>query len=109
MSPVFRIIQLVGPRRCTVLISGEPGTGKEVVARAIHLCGARSRLPMVTVNCAALPENLLEAELFGHVRRAFTGATNHRVGRFEQASGSTIFLAAIGERPLELQAQQLDL
>ncbi len=107
MSPVFRIIQLVGPRRCTVLISGETGTGKEVVARAIHLCGARSRLPMVTVNCAALPENLLEAELFGHVRGAFTGATNHRVGRFEQASGSTIFLDEIGEMPLELQSKLL--
>ena len=107
MNHVFRIIQLVGPRRCTILISGETGTGKEVVARAIHLAGARSRLPMVTVNCAALPENLLEAELFGHVKGAFTGATNHRVGRFEQANGSTIFLDEIGDMPLDLQAKLL--
>ena len=107
MNHVFRIIQLVGPRRCTVLISGETGTGKEVVARAIHMCGVRSRLAMVTVNCAALPENLLEAELFGHVKGAFTGATNHRVGRFEQAHGSTIFLDEIGDMPLDLQAKLL--
>jgi DNA-binding NtrC family response regulator len=107
MEHVFRVIQLVGPRRCTVLIDGETGTGKEVVAKAIHAAGPRSRLPMVMVNCAALPENLLEAELFGHVKGAFTGAANHRVGRFEQANGSTIFLDEIGELPLELQAKLL--
>jgi DNA-binding NtrC family response regulator len=107
MERVFRIIELVGQRRCTVLISGETGTGKEVVARAIHTASNRSRLPMVTVNCAALPENLLEAELFGHVKGAFTGAANHRIGRFEQANGSTIFLDEIGEMPLELQAKLL--
>src|SRR5439155_16376958 len=107
MERVFRIIELVGPRRCTVLIGGETGTGKEVVARAIHAAGNRSRLPMVTVNCAALPENLLEAELFGHVKGAFTGAANNRIGRFEQANGSTIFLDEIGEMPLELQAKLL--
>ena len=107
MERVFRIIELVGQRRCTVLIGGETGTGKEMVARAIHSAGARSRLPMVTVNCAALPENLMEAELFGHVKGAFTGAANRRVGRFEQANGSTIFLDEIAEMPLEVQAKLL--
>jgi DNA-binding NtrC family response regulator len=107
MRHVFRLIELVGPRRCTVLISGETGTGKEAVARAIHAASNRSRLPMVMVNCAALPEHLLEAELFGHVKGAFTGAANHRVGRFEQAHGSTIFLDEIAEMPLELQAKLL--
>ena len=107
MEPIFRIIDLVGQRRCTVLITGETGTGKEVVARAVHSSGPRSRLPMVTVNCAALPENLLEAELFGHVKGAFTGAANHRTGRFEQANGSTIFLDEIAEMPIELQAKLL--
>ncbi len=107
MEHVFRIVDLVGQRRCTVLISGETGTGKEVVARAVHAASPRSRLPMVTVNCAALPENLLEAELFGHVKGAFTGAANHRVGRFEQANGSTIFLDEIAEMALEVQAKLL--
>jgi len=107
MDHVFRIVDLVGQRRCTVLLSGETGTGKEVVARAIHASSGRSRLPMVTFNCAALPENLLEAELFGHVKGAFTGAANHRVGRFEQAHGSTIFLDEIAEMPLDLQAKLL--
>src|SRR5436190_2405062 len=107
MEHVFRIIELVGPRRCTVLISGETGTGKEMAARSIHSASTRSRLPMVTVNCAALPENLLEAELFGHVKGAFTGAANHRVGRFEQANNSTIFLDEIAEMPLDVQAKLL--
>src|SRR5947207_5821534 len=107
MEHVFRIISLVGQRRCTVLISGETGTGKEMIARAIHAASSRARLPMVMVNCAALPENLLEAELFGHTKGAFTGAANYRIGRFEQANGSTIFLDEIGELPLELQAKLL--
>jgi DNA-binding NtrC family response regulator len=104
---VDRIIRLVAPRRCTVLITGETGTGKEMAARAIHLASPRSSLPMVSVNCSALPENLLEAELFGHVRGAFTGAVQQRIGRFEQAHNSTLFLDEIGDMPLELQAKLL--
>ncbi len=104
---ILEIIRLVGPRRCTVLISGETGTGKEMAARALHNISPRSHLPMVTVNCSALPEQLLEAELFGHVKGAFTGAINHRIGRFEQADRSTLFLDEIGELPIELQTKLL--
>lgn len=107
MELIAETIRLVGPRRCTVLITGESGTGKEIAARAIHLASPRSNQPMVTVNCTALPENLQEAELFGHSKGAFTGAANARVGRFEQANGSTIFLDEIGDMPLELQAKIL--
>jgi len=104
---LFEIIRLVARRQVTVLITGETGTGKELVARAIHMASARSPLPMVSVNCAALPENLLEAELFGHTKGAFTGANTHRVGRFEQANRSTIFLDEIGDLPFEMQAKLL--
>lgn len=102
---IGEIIRLVAKRRCTVLIQGETGTGKEVVARAIHAASVRN--PFVAINCSALPESLLEAELFGHVRGAFTGAINHRAGRFEQANGGTLFLDEIGEMPVSLQAKLL--
>ncbi|HZT37052.1 MAG TPA: sigma-54 dependent transcriptional regulator [Bryobacteraceae bacterium] len=107
MDRVFEMIRLAGPRRCTVLITGETGTGKELVARALHRASPRAQGPMVALNCTALPENLLEAELFGHVRGAFTGATNHRAGRFEQAHGGTLFLDEVADMPLELQAKLL--
>ena len=107
MRDVEEIIRLAGPKRSTVLISGETGTGKEVVARALHMASSRAHLPMVAVNCSALPEHLLEAELFGHVKGAFTGAMQQRIGRFEQAQTSTLFLDEIGDVPLELQAKLL--
>ncbi len=107
IEQVVQEIRLVAPRRCTVLLTGETGTGKELVARSIHAASGRDRTPMVAVNCSALPESLLEAELFGHVKGAFTGATNQRVGRFEQANHGTIFLDEIGDMPLSLQSKLL--
>ena len=107
MRQVSHIIRMVASRRSTVLITGETGTGKEMAARALHLAGPRRRAPLVAVNCSALPENLLEAELFGHVKGAFTGAFQNRVGRFEQAQGGTLFLDEIGDLPLDLQAKLL--
>jgi DNA-binding NtrC family response regulator len=107
MREVAEIVELVANRRSTVLITGETGTGKEVAARALHLSSNRSASRMVAINCAALPDHLLEAELFGHTKGAFTGAINARVGLFEQAHRSTIFLDEIGEMPLPLQAKLL--
>jgi DNA-binding NtrC family response regulator len=107
MRQVHRTIELAGPRRATVLITGESGTGKERAARSLHLASPRRKGPWVAVNCTALPENLLEAELFGHTRGAFTGALQSRVGRFEQANGGTIFLDEIGDLPLDLQGKLL--
>jgi DNA-binding NtrC family response regulator len=107
MKDLARIIELVASRRCTVLITGETGTGKEMAARAIHMAGDRSRFPMVALNCSAIPEHLLEAELFGHTKGAFTGAVSSRVGRFEEANNSTLFLDEIGDMPLDLQAKLL--
>jgi len=107
MRQLKHVIRMVGDRRATVLITGETGTGKEVAARAIHMAGKRRRSPLVAVNCSALPENLLEAELFGHVRGAFTGAVQNRTGRFEQAQGGTLFLDEIGELPPDLQVKLL--
>ncbi|MCZ2074692.1 MAG: sigma-54-dependent Fis family transcriptional regulator [Bryobacteraceae bacterium] len=107
LRKVAEVIRLIGPRKCTVLISGETGTGKELIARAIHMASPRAHLPMISVNCSALPENLLEAELFGHVKGAFTGAVTQRAGRFEQAHRSTIFLDEIGDMPVSIQAKLL--
>ena len=107
MRQLHHIIRLVAGRRSTVLITGETGTGKELAARALHMGGNRSAGPLVAVNCHALPESLLESELFGHVRGAFTGAFQNRIGRFEQAQGGTLFLDEIGELPIDLQAKLL--
>jgi transcriptional regulator with GAF, ATPase, and Fis domain len=104
---ILHIVRLVGARRSTVLITGETGTGKEMIARALHLASPRSQLPLITINCTALPETLFEAELFGHVKGAFTGAVQQRIGRFEQAHRSTLFLDEVGELPLEVQAKLL--
>jgi DNA-binding NtrC family response regulator len=107
MQDLARIIELVACRRCTILITGETGTGKEVTARAIHMAGDRSRFPMVALNCSAIPETLLEAELFGHTKGAFTGAVSSRIGRFEEANNGTLFLDEIGDMPLDLQSKLL--
>jgi DNA-binding NtrC family response regulator len=107
MRQVAEQIRLVGPRRATVLITGETGTGKELAARSIHASSGRDRFSLVAVNCSALPEALLEAELFGHVKGAFTGAVSRRIGRFEEAHGGTIFLDEIGDLPFGLQAKLL--
>ncbi|MDH5493467.1 MAG: sigma-54 dependent transcriptional regulator, partial [Myxococcales bacterium] len=101
------VIDKVADTDCSVLVTGESGTGKELVARALHQASDRKEEPFVTVNCAAIPENLLESALFGHARGSFTGATQSRVGRFAQAAGGTIFLDEIGELPLALQSKLL--
>ena len=107
MRELRAIIRLAGPRQSTVLITGETGTGKERVAQAIHMASRRSGAPMVAVNCGALPEHLIEAELFGHTKGAFTGAVGARTGRFEQAHRGTLFLDEVGETPLILQPKLL--
>jgi len=107
MQRTTEIIERVASRRATVLITGETGSGKEMIARALHRASPRAHMPMVVVNAAALPENLIEAELFGHVKGAFTGAIHQRIGRFEQAHRSTLFLDEIGDLPLEMQTKLL--
>src|SRR6476620_9216917 len=107
MKDVFAKIQRAAPVDSTVLILGESGTGKELVAQALHHNSLRKKGPFVAVNCAAVPATLVESELFGHVRGAFTGATDRRVGRFEQADGGTLFIDEIGDFDLGLQAKLL--
>jgi DNA-binding NtrC family response regulator len=107
MLKVKKQIQRVAPLDTTILIGGESGTGKELVAQSIHQLSSRSSKEMISVNCAAIPESLIEAELFGHVKGAFTGATQDRAGLIESADGSTLFLDEIGELPLEAQSRLL--
>ena len=109
MLEVYKAIGRVADKDVTVLITGESGTGKELVARAIYQHSTRSNHPFLALNCAAIPENLLESELFGHEKGAFTGADRRRIGKFEQASGGTILLDEIGDMPLALQAKILRL
>jgi transcriptional regulator with GAF, ATPase, and Fis domain len=107
MVKIIELIRLIADRRSTVLILGETGCGKEVVARAIHAASPRAAMPFVPLNCAAIPRELLEAELFGHVKGAFTGAAGARAGHFEQADKGTLFLDEIGDMSLDLQAKLL--
>jgi len=107
IQEIYNTIAKVAATDSTVLITGESGTGKELIAKAIHEQSSRSDKPMIIVNCGAIPSELLEAELFGHVKGAFTGATNNRIGRFEAANGGTIFLDEVGELPLSLQVKLL--
>jgi DNA-binding NtrC family response regulator len=107
MLEIYRLIEQVAPTSASVLITGASGTGKEVIARTLHRLSQRATRTMVAVNCAAIPATLLESELFGHEKGAFTGATASRTGRFEEASGSTLFLDEIGEMPVDLQSKLL--
>lgn len=104
---IYHVIERVADTNCTVLVTGESGTGKELVARAVHQTSSRARAPFVAVNCGAIPENLLESELFGHAKGAFTGAYASKMGRIGQAQGGTLFLDEIGELPLSLQVKLL--
>jgi DNA-binding NtrC family response regulator len=107
MQPVYRLVRLLAPRNTTVLITGPTGCGKEVVARSLHQMSPRAGRPFAVVNCAAIPETLLEAELFGYARGAFTGAMQAYAGRIQTAQGGTLFLDEIGEMPLSLQPKLL--
>jgi len=107
MQNIYRLIEVVAQKTSTVLIEGETGTGKELIARAIHYNGPRKDQPLVCVNCGAIPSNLLEDELFGHVKGAFTSAHQHRIGRFEQANHGTLFLDEVSNMPADLQVKLL--
>jgi two-component system, NtrC family, response regulator AtoC len=107
MQSIYRLIGVVAQKTSTVLIEGETGTGKELIARAIHYSGPRKDQPLVSVNCGAIPSNLLEDELFGHVKGAFTNAHQHRIGCFEQANHGTLFLDEVSSMPMDLQVKLL--
>jgi DNA-binding NtrC family response regulator len=107
MRRVYELVRMVARRDTTVLVTGESGTGKDLVAQAIHLISPRQKQPLVVINCAAIPEPLLEAELFGYVKGSFTGAVQSRVGRIHAAHGGTLFLDEIGDMPLSLQSKIL--
>jgi Nif-specific regulatory protein len=107
MHDLYQMIDRVSPTNCTVMIRGESGVGKELIAEAIHKASPRSRKPFIKVNCSALPETLIESELFGHEKGSFTGADRAHTGRFELADGGTIFLDEIGDVPLQIQVKLL--
>lgn len=107
MQNIYRLVGVISQKTSTVLIEGETGTGKELIARAIHYNGPRKDQPLVSVNCGAIPGNLLEDELFGHVKGAFTNAHQHRIGRFEQANHGTLFLDEVSTMPMDLQVKLL--
>jgi transcriptional regulator with PAS, ATPase and Fis domain len=107
MQEVFRKVQKIATTDISVLITGETGTGKELIAREVHRRSGRATGPFITINCGAIPENLLESELFGHVKGAFTGAVANKPGKFHSADGGTIFLDEIGDMPLNLQVKIL--
>jgi len=107
MQAIYKRISIVANKTSTILIEGETGTGKELIAKAIHYNSSRKDQPLVSVNCGAIPSNLLEDELFGHVKGAFTGAHQHRIGRFEQANHGTLFLDEVSSMPMDLQVKLL--
>ena len=107
MQKVYRVARQVAGSRATVLVTGESGTGKGELARAVHALSPRVKAPFVSLHCASIPETLLEAELFGHEKGAFTGADKRRIGRFEQASGGTLFLDEVGDIPAAMQVKLL--